>query len=56
MKSLCALPHASSVKKRLKKESLAVTVAGKNIFEMTDMSVKDLYSFIDQMQLTPIFS
>ncbi|NLM09987.1 MAG: excinuclease ABC subunit UvrA [Clostridiaceae bacterium] len=37
---------------RLKKESLAVTVAGKNIFEMTDMSVKDLYSFIDQMQLT----
>ncbi len=37
---------------RLKKESLAVTVAGKNIFEMTDMSVRDLYSFIDQIQLT----
>jgi len=37
---------------RLKKESLSVTVAGKNIFEMTDMSVKDLHAFIDQIQLT----
>jgi len=36
---------------RLKKESLAVTVAGKNIFEMTDMSIRDLYNFIDQIQL-----
>ncbi|ANX00807.1 ABC-ATPase UvrA [Thermoclostridium stercorarium subsp. leptospartum DSM 9219] len=38
--------------RRLKKESLAVTVAGKNIYEMTDMSIKDLYNFIDQISLT----
>ena len=37
---------------RLKKSSLAVTVADKNIFEMTDMSVKDLVVFLDQMELT----
>ncbi|HEY8420722.1 MAG TPA: excinuclease ABC subunit UvrA [Thermoclostridium sp.] len=37
---------------RLKKEALAVTVAGKNIYEMTDMPVKNLYSFIDQIELT----
>ena len=37
---------------RLKKSSLAVTVADKNIFEMTDMSVKDLVAFLDQMELT----
>ena len=33
--------------KRLKKEALAVTIGGKNISELTDMSAKDLYSFID---------
>lgn len=38
--------------RRLKKESLAVTVADKNIIEMTDMSVKDLYSFLNKMQLS----
>ena len=37
---------------RLKKSSLAVTVADKNIYEMTDMSVKDLVNFLDQMELT----
>lgn len=36
---------------RLNRESLSVTVNGKNIFEMTDMSVKNLYNFLDQMQL-----
>ena len=34
---------------RLKKESLAVTVAGKNISEITSMSVKNLYTFIQEM-------
>ena len=37
---------------RLKPESLAVTVAGKNIYEMTSMSVKNLKTFVDQMELT----
>lgn len=37
---------------RLKKSSLAVTVADKNIHEMTDMSVKDLVNFLENMQLT----
>ena len=37
---------------RLKKSSLAVKVADKNIFEMTDMSVKNLVAFLDQMELT----
>ena len=38
--------------RRLKKESLAVTVADKNIFEMTDMPVRDLRVFLEQMELT----
>ena len=33
--------------KRLKKEALAVKVGGKNIAELTDMSVSELYQFID---------
>ncbi|MCC8151487.1 MAG: excinuclease ABC subunit UvrA [Lachnospiraceae bacterium] len=37
---------------RLKKSSLAVTVADKNIHEMTSMSVKDLYTFMNGLQLT----
>jgi excinuclease ABC subunit A len=37
---------------RLKKSSLAVTVAGKNIHEMTSFSVKDMCTFLDQMELT----
>ncbi len=37
---------------RLKKSSLAVTVADKNIYEMTDMSVKELCLFLENMELT----
>jgi excinuclease ABC subunit A len=37
---------------RLKPDALAVTVADKNIYEMTTMSVKDLRPFLDNMQLT----
>ena len=37
---------------RLKKTSLAVTVADKNIYEITSMSVKDLCTFLNQMELT----
>ena len=37
---------------RLKKSSLAVTVADKNIYEITNMSVKDLVVFLEKMELT----
>ena len=37
---------------RLKKSSLAVTVADKNIYEITNMSVKDLVVFLENMELT----
>lgn len=37
---------------RLKKSSLAVTVADKNIYEITDMSVKELVAFLEKMELT----
>lgn len=37
---------------RLKEESLAVTVADKNIFEITNMSIGKLQDFLKQMQLT----
>ncbi|MCI5517837.1 MAG: excinuclease ABC subunit UvrA [Roseburia sp.] len=45
-------PCAECGGQRLKKSSLAVTVCGKNIHEITDMSVKDLCEFLDQMELT----
>lgn len=37
---------------RLKKESLAVTVADKNIAEMCDMSVGEMVSFLETMELS----
>ena len=37
---------------RLKKESLAVTVCDKNIYEITSMSIKDLHGFVGNMNLT----
>jgi excinuclease ABC subunit A len=38
--------------KRLKKESLAVTVNGRNIIELTEMSIKDLRRFFNELKLT----
>ena len=38
---------------RLKKESLAVTIGDKNIIDMTEMSVRDLRKYLDQLELTP---
>ena len=38
--------------KRLKPEVLAVTIDGKNIAEVSDMSIRDAYNFIDQVQLS----
>lgn len=37
---------------RLKKESLAVTVADKNIYELTQMSISKLVEFLESMELT----
>jgi excinuclease ABC subunit A len=37
---------------RLKKESLAVTVCDKNIYEVTSLSICDLHDFLGKMQLT----
>jgi excinuclease ABC subunit A len=37
---------------RLKKESLAVTVADRNIYEMTTLSIGDLKAFLEGMSLT----
>ncbi len=37
---------------RLKKESLAVTVDDKNIYEITSMSIRDLFTFLGDMELS----
>ena len=37
---------------RLKRESLAVTVSGKNIHEVTSMSIKNLQVFLENIELT----
>ena len=36
---------------RLKKTSLGVTVSGKNIYEITSMSVKELGSYLENLDL-----
>lgn len=37
---------------RLKKESLAVTVCDKNIYEITSLSIRELYGFLKGMELS----
>ncbi len=37
---------------RLRREVLGVTVGGKNISEVTDLPVRDLYDFMDRLELT----
>ena len=37
---------------RLKKESLAVTVCDKNIYEITSMSIRNLHAFLQNMELS----
>lgn len=39
--------------RRLKKESLAVTINDKNISEVTDYSIRDLSQFMNNLELTP---
>lgn len=38
---------------RLKKGALAVTIADKNIHEVTSLSIEELYDFIKNLELTP---
>lgn len=45
-------PCKSCGGQRLKKESLAVTVSGKNIYEITAMSIRNLDAYLKEMELT----
>ncbi|MDY4743565.1 MAG: excinuclease ABC subunit UvrA, partial [Lachnospira sp.] len=45
-------PCESCHGQRLKPSSLAVTIADKNIYEITDMSIVKLQEFLDNLQLT----
>ena len=38
---------------RLKKEALAVTVSGRNIYEVTSLSIENLKRFMGELELTP---
>lgn len=46
------IPCGTCHGQRLKPESLAVTIGDKNIYEMTEMPVRDLRAFLDEVQLT----
>ena len=48
---MTVLPCNTCGGKRLNKEALAVKINGKNISELTDMPVSELYSFIDNLTL-----
>ena len=49
---MCITPCKECGGRRLKKTSLAVTVCDKNIYEITSMSIKNLYTFLDTMELS----
>ena len=51
-KYLQEVPCSKCGGKRLKPEALAVTINGKNIFELTEMSVSALKDFMSQISLT----
>ena len=38
--------------KRLKKEALAVRIGGKNIWDVCEMSIDDIFAFMDEIQTT----
>ena len=50
---MCISPCKVCGGKRLKKESLAVTVGGRNIYDVTCLSVRDLLDFVKDLELTP---
>jgi excinuclease ABC subunit A len=39
--------------KRLKKEALAVTVGGKNIADLSEMSIVKIYEFLNGIEFSP---
>lgn len=45
-------PCADCGGRRLKRESLAVTVGDRNIYEVTDLSIVDLADFLNKLELT----
>ncbi|MGD0278857.1 MAG: excinuclease ABC subunit UvrA [Smithella sp.] len=47
--SACDTCHGA----RLKKETLAVTVMGRNIYELCQMSIRDCFNFFEQLELSP---
>lgn len=49
---MCITPCKECGGQRLKKESLGVTVADKNIYEITSMSIVTLKKFLEEMNLT----
>jgi len=49
---MTTIPCEECKGKRLKPESLAVTIGGKNISELTEMSIVKLNEFLEKLQLT----
>lgn len=47
------IPCSACKGQRLKPEILAVTICDKNISEITDMSIRDLTTYMKQLKLTP---
>ena len=53
MNPLCSITPCKTCKgQRLKKESLAVTVGDKNIYEVTALSIEKLKRFLKDMKLS----
>lgn len=52
-KYMSVLPCPSCRGKRLRPEALAVTIGGKNIMEVTELSVKEAKKFFGGLKLTP---
>jgi excinuclease ABC subunit A len=50
VRSACKACHGQ----RLKPSSLAVTINGKNIYEVTEMPIKDLYNYFDELHLSDL--
>ena len=51
---MTSTPCALCGGRRLRREVLGVTVGGKNISEVTDLPVRDLYQFMCNLELTPM--
>ncbi|MBU3958570.1 MAG: excinuclease ABC subunit UvrA, partial [Candidatus Omnitrophica bacterium] len=50
---MSSLPCPGCAGARLKKESLSVTIAGKNIWQLTQYSIKEAYAFFKKLELRP---